>query len=66
MLRDNCKAREQDSTGKYHYVKRADGEEEIDSQQILCEKAHENKKQIESKESSWTFKSFWSTLFPKE
>ncbi len=65
MLKDNCKAREQDSTGVYHYAKRAEGELEIDSQQILCERAYKNKKQIESKESSWSFKSFLSTLFPK-
>jgi polyphosphate kinase len=37
MLSDNVKAREQDSTGEYHYLEMAKEENEIDSQQMLCE-----------------------------
>ncbi|WP_409304073.1 RNA degradosome polyphosphate kinase [Peribacillus sp. SCS-155] len=43
MLKDNCKARLQDSKGKYHYIKRDDGEEEINSQRLLCERAYGRK-----------------------
>lgn len=39
MLKDNCKAREQDSNGRYHYVSRNNGESHINSQKILCEEA---------------------------
>lgn len=37
MLSDNVKAREQDSTGEYHYLEMTKEENEIDSQQMLCE-----------------------------
>ncbi|SDC07950.1 polyphosphate kinase [Terribacillus halophilus] len=40
MLQDNCKAREQDENGVYHYVKRGDQEEPIDSQLILFNEAY--------------------------
>lgn len=40
MLQDNCKAREQDENGVYHYVKRVDQEELIDSQLILFNEAY--------------------------
>lgn len=43
MLQDNCKAREQDSSGQYHYVKRIEEEKEINSQLILCELAQQTK-----------------------
>lgn len=43
MLQDNRKAREQNSSGQYHYVKRTDGEKEINSQLILCELAQQMK-----------------------
>ncbi|WP_050181054.1 RNA degradosome polyphosphate kinase [Domibacillus robiginosus] len=43
MLQDNRKAREQNSNGQYDYVKRADGEKEINSQLILCELAQQTK-----------------------
>lgn len=43
MLQDNRKAREQDSSGQYHYIKRTDGEKEINSQLILCERAQQTK-----------------------
>lgn len=37
MLTDNVKAREQDSSGNYHYVSRIADEPEIDSQAILAQ-----------------------------
>ncbi|WP_121614536.1 RNA degradosome polyphosphate kinase [Mesobacillus foraminis] len=40
MLSDNVKAREQDSQGNYHYVKRGTEEAEIDSQLILFKMAY--------------------------
>ncbi|MEH7110288.1 RNA degradosome polyphosphate kinase [Bacillus sp. JJ1764] len=36
MLSDNVKAREQNSDGEYHYVKKVNEEVEINSQSILC------------------------------
>ncbi|WP_263625756.1 MULTISPECIES: RNA degradosome polyphosphate kinase [Bacillus] len=39
MLKDNCKAREQDHDGRYRYVDRKSGENRINSQQLLCEEA---------------------------
>lgn len=47
IWQDNCKAREQDGNGKYHYVKR-DGEK-INSQLKLAEKASQSKRVIEQK-----------------
>lgn len=38
MLHDNCKAREQDNNGIYHYVKRLVGEAEVDSQILLVDR----------------------------
>ena len=38
MLADNVKAREQDSSGHYHYVERNADENEVNSQLILCER----------------------------
>ncbi|WP_088105625.1 RNA degradosome polyphosphate kinase [Halalkalibacter urbisdiaboli] len=43
MLNDNCKAREQDCHGVYHYVKRAADEEKVNSQLIMCQKAYDRK-----------------------
>ena len=40
-LKDNVKAREQDATGQYHYVKRKDGEPEISSQLELYNEAYQ-------------------------
>lgn len=40
MLADNVKAREQNSSGSYHYVERGHDELEINSQQILCNFAY--------------------------
>mgnify|MGYP001028638617 CR=1 FL=1 len=39
MLKDNCKAREQDSNGRYHYVSRKNGESHVNTQKIFCEEA---------------------------
>ncbi|TKC16395.1 RNA degradosome polyphosphate kinase [Robertmurraya kyonggiensis] len=65
MLKDNCKARVQDSNGKYHYVERIDDEEEIDSQQLLCERAYDHLNEVENHGHSWTLKNLFSTFFPK-
>lgn len=40
-LQDNIKAREQDAKGHYHYVKRKDGEPEINSQLVLYNEAYQ-------------------------
>ncbi len=48
MLKDNCKAREQDCDGQYHYVKRTDGQEEVNSQLLLCQMAYHSKKTDEN------------------
>ena len=49
-LQDNAKAREQDSTGQYHYVERKSGEVEINSQLMLCQIDHPTKPTEEIKE----------------
>ncbi len=41
LLSDNVKAREQNERGEYHYVKREEGEEEIDSQMVLFHMAYD-------------------------
>lgn len=40
MLTDNVKAREQDSSGHYHYVEQGPNELPVNSQQILCKLAN--------------------------
>ncbi|WKA51078.1 RNA degradosome polyphosphate kinase [Planococcus liqunii] len=40
-LKDNVKAREQDASGHYHYVKRKDGDKEINSQLQLYNEAYQ-------------------------
>jgi polyphosphate kinase len=40
MLSDNCKAREQDSNGRYNYVHRRNNEEQINSQLLLCQDSY--------------------------
>jgi polyphosphate kinase len=40
-LKDNVKAREQDATGQYHYVKKKDGDSEINSQLVLYHEAYQ-------------------------
>ncbi|WP_416151791.1 RNA degradosome polyphosphate kinase [Salipaludibacillus sp. HK11] len=47
MLQDNRKAREQDSRGKYHYVKKKNNEEKINSQQLLGQQAYDNSRKEE-------------------
>jgi polyphosphate kinase len=47
QLSDNVKAREQDENGVYHYVKREEGEEEIDSQSILMAEYYQVKEDEE-------------------
>ena len=49
MLADNVKAREQDSSGNYHYVERKPDEIEVNSQQALCEMAHQARESEEEK-----------------
>lgn len=41
-LRDNMKARKQDSEGRYHYVQRKEGEPSINSQQELKREAYQH------------------------
>ncbi|WP_394239049.1 RNA degradosome polyphosphate kinase [Niallia oryzisoli] len=53
ILSDNTKAREQDSSGVYHYVHRND-KEEIDSQLELCNRAYQSKK-VENEKTSEEF-----------
>jgi len=40
MLKDNSKAREQDSLGQYHYVERGGETEVVNSQELLCKMAY--------------------------
>ena len=49
MLADNVKAREQDSSGDYHYVERKPDEAEVNSQLKLCEMAHDAREHEEEK-----------------
>ncbi len=66
MLKDNCKARVQSSNGKYYYVKRQEGDEEINSQVLLCQQAYEQKNLVEPKPvSSFAFKNIFSLLFAR-
>ncbi|MCY8235464.1 RNA degradosome polyphosphate kinase [Priestia endophytica] len=55
MLKDNCKAREQDSKGYYHYVKRDDELETVNSQELFCQMAY-NEKNSEEKHNRSSFK----------
>lgn len=52
MLSDNVKAREQDSSGHYHYVERKPDELEINSQLRLCEMAHQVRETEEEKKKT--------------
>ncbi len=52
MLADNVKAREQDSSGDYHYVARKPDEVEINSQLELCEMAHDAREHEEEKKKT--------------
>jgi len=44
ILTDNMKAREQDSSGRYHYIERKADEIEVNSQLILCKTAYHTRK----------------------
>ena len=55
MLADNVKAREQDSTGLYHYVERKPDEVEINSQTLFCEMAHQVREAEEEKKRNYLF-----------
>jgi polyphosphate kinase len=55
ILKDNVKAREQNSSGHYHYVERNDDEMEINSQLRLCQIAN-NVSSSEEKETTPGFK----------
>lgn len=55
MLADNVKAREQDYTGKYHYVARREDEAEINSQLELCERARNFEHAKDSKQNKGKF-----------
>ncbi|WP_121614437.1 RNA degradosome polyphosphate kinase [Mesobacillus foraminis] len=46
MLKDNCKAREQNKRGEYQYVRRESGERHINSQTTLYEEAIKNRTQM--------------------
>ena len=52
MLADNVKAREQDSSGDYHYVERKPDEAEVNSQLKLCEMAHDAREHEEEKKKT--------------
>ena len=47
ILNDNVKARELNSNGLYHYVKRQQNEVEIKSQHVFCEQAYQQSKNVE-------------------
>ncbi|MGW9019424.1 RNA degradosome polyphosphate kinase [Priestia megaterium] len=52
MLRDNSKAREQDSKGQYHYVKQESEAGIINSQELLCQIASMAKNSMEIRNRS--------------
>ncbi|MBE5102236.1 RNA degradosome polyphosphate kinase [Priestia aryabhattai] len=54
MLRDNSKAREQDSKGHYHYVKQESEAGIINSQELLCQMASMAKSSMEMRNRSAT------------
>jgi len=57
MLKDNCKAREQDSKGHYHYVQCDDETEEVNSQELLCQMTYDAKNSEKKRnQSSFGFK----------
>lgn len=57
MLRDNVKAREQGSDGKYRHVIRKDGEEALNSQLYFYNKAYEEAEKSAPAETAVTVKS---------
>ena len=61
VLKDNVKAREQDSSGHYHYVERNADENEVNSQLILCERPFSNV-QSKEKKSTMGFKNLLTSI----
>ena len=61
VLKDNVKAREQDSSGRYHYVERNADENEVNSQLILCERPF-SKVQSKEKKSTIGFKNLLTNI----
>ena len=61
VLKDNVKAREQDSSGHYHYVERNADENEVNSQLILCERPF-SKVQSKEKKSTMGFKNLLTSI----
>jgi polyphosphate kinase len=61
VLKDNVKAREQDSSGHYHYVERNADENEVNSQLILCERPFSNVQSKEEK-STMAFKNLLTSI----
>ena len=61
ILKDNVKAREQDSSGHYHYVERNADENEVNSQLILCERPF-SKVQSKEKKSTIGFKNLLTKM----
>ncbi len=61
VLKDNVKAREQDSSGHYHYVERNADENEVNSQLILCERPFSNV-QSKEKKSTMGFKNLLTNI----
>ena len=54
ILNDNVKARELNSNGHYHYVKRQPNEAEINSQHIFCEQAYQQSESVEKRKTEKT------------
>ena len=54
ILNDNVKARELNSNGHYHYVKRQQNEVEINSQHIFCEQAYQQSENVEKPKTEKT------------
>jgi len=67
ILNDNVKARELNSNGHYHYVKRQQNEAEINSQHIFCEQAYKQSESVEKQKNEKTssIKKFLLKLFKR-
>jgi polyphosphate kinase len=67
ILNDNVKARELNSNGQYHYVKRQHNEVEINSQHIFCEQAHQQLESVEKRKNEKTssIKKFLLKIFKR-
>ena len=67
ILNDNVKARELNSNGHYHYVKRQPNEVEINSQHIFCEQADQQSESVEKRKNEKTssIKKFLLKIFKR-